>query len=404
MSYFFAIFIVSAFLAILAATFVASVVGGSSFPLPCADRRIGCIDGLRGYLALSVLIHHFYIWIQTIQPGGSWERPTIFFINQLGAGAVGLFFMTTGLVFYPKILAGFTATFWPSVYVTRFFRIVPLVTVSVAAVTIVIMVRTGANPHLGYIGDALMWITTWSQVDLLGYKESWRINGVLWSLWYEWLFYIFILPVCAIAMDLIRGRLPSWCVPIALFAIGTTGKIVGPIIGIRMSLMNYLPLFAMGMIAYEVRNFESARRILSGSAASIIAAALLIAAMIMTPVPYGSALPCFGFFFITIACGNNLLGVFNTRGSLILGDISFSIYILHCIFLSVIFEDFIYFPAISRDLLPIILPFIAIVIVLITMGTYLFIERPMMALGKILANKLTDRRAQLDSRQLEVAP
>lgn len=43
--------------------------------------------------------------------------------------------MTTGLVFYPRVLAGFFKTSWPATYATRVFRIVPLILFSVIIIT-----------------------------------------------------------------------------------------------------------------------------------------------------------------------------------------------------------------------------------------------------------------------------
>jgi hypothetical protein len=57
-------------LAYVVATFAAGLLANRGFPLPPEERRIGCIDGLRGYLALSVFAHHFIKWIQVIRfPG-----------------------------------------------------------------------------------------------------------------------------------------------------------------------------------------------------------------------------------------------------------------------------------------------------------------------------------------------
>ena len=62
--------------------------------------RLGAIDGLRGYLALLVFIHHFEItwyWHNT----GEWSSPP--YLN-FGTVGVSIFFMITGYLFVHKIL------------------------------------------------------------------------------------------------------------------------------------------------------------------------------------------------------------------------------------------------------------------------------------------------------------
>ena len=149
------------------ATLVASGIGRSGFPLPLDDRRLGCVDGLRGYLAVSVLIHHFFIWIQATRLEGTWSPPSINGLNQLGAGSVGLFFMTTGLVFYPRVLRGFGGVSWPAVYTTRVFRIVPLIAASLSAITLLIVLRTGGIAYGRYPLDAAKWISTWGRTSII---------------------------------------------------------------------------------------------------------------------------------------------------------------------------------------------------------------------------------------------
>ena len=81
----------------MVATVVADLAVRGGFPVPGGARRIGCVDGLRGYLALSVMIHHFAIWIQVTRLDGQWQPLTRNILNSMGSGAVALFFMTTGL-------------------------------------------------------------------------------------------------------------------------------------------------------------------------------------------------------------------------------------------------------------------------------------------------------------------
>lgn len=304
MQQFLGIFALAAVAALVVATLLANAIGGSGFPLPPDDRRLGCIDGLRGYLALAVLIHHFFIWTQVTRLNGTWSPPSIHFVNQLGAGSVGLFFMTTGLVFYPRVLTGLRATPWTVVYITRVFRIMPLVIAATALVSAIIIARTGATPHIHDIEAVARWISTWNEAPLMAYPDSGRLNAyVLWSLWYEWLFYLFVLPACAAAMDVVRARqLPTWTVPLTLLGIGLLAQLVAKLLDCKVGIFFYLPLFAAGMLAFEFQSRPTVRAALAQPRIAVVAAIALLIAMATTPDPYSLSLPIFGFFFTCVAC------------------------------------------------------------------------------------------------------
>jgi peptidoglycan/LPS O-acetylase OafA/YrhL len=406
---FYAIFLLCALAALVVATVVADLIGRFRFPLPPEERRLGCVDGLRGYLALAVLTHHVLVWILTTRMGVAWGPLAIPFFNQLGVGAVGLFFMTTGLVFYPRVLAGLRRTPWLTVYISRLFRIVPLVTVGVGIITVIIMARTGAKPDLHYIGAAVHWISSRGEPPILGYPDSGRINAyVLWSLWYEWLFYLFLLPICAGAMDLVRAlRLPSWVVPVALFVIGVGIDIAGVLLQFDPDGFVFLPVFAIGMLAFELQLRPKVRAALSKPYVAVIAAAGLLLGMATTAEPYFFSLPLFGFFFICVACGNGFGGILRSRGSYVLGECSFGIYVLHGIVLDVLFVDA---GAILKPLgltaLPLLAPVAAVVVALVTAATFLLVERPAIQTGKRFSRWLALKRAvpgRVDALQTDEA-
>lgn len=394
--------IAAAAAAYVSATLIAALIARTHFPLPPTQRRIGCIDGLRGYVALSVLIHHFIFWMQVTRFRGNWEAPHVNVFNQFGAGGVALFFMTTGFVFYPRVLDGFRACAWPAIYTTRLFRIVPLVVASVAIITIIIAMRTGGGLDRGFPIAALQWITTWDEPPLLGYPDSGRLNAyVLWSLWHEWMFYLIVLPACALAMDLIRGRLPSWLVPVTLLVMA----VVARLLYLPGSILRYLPLFAIGMIAFECHRREWFARALRTPRAAIAAALALGLGMIAAPTPYTFAMPLFGFFFTCVACGNDMGGLLRTKSALILGECSYGIYLLHGILLSLLFVDAAQVVgSIAIDRLPILLPLAAVTIVLVTPVTYLLIERPAIRIGRNVSQRWTRQRLRTDAPELEVAP
>jgi peptidoglycan/LPS O-acetylase OafA/YrhL len=383
------------------ATLAGTVAARAGFPLRHGER-IGRLDGLRGYLALSVLAHHFIIWLQITRLGGSWSAPSINFFNNLGVGGVALFFMTTGCVFYPRVIAGFRATSWMATYTARIFRIVPLVIVSVAIITAVIVLRTGHRIDSLFLKAAAVWIACWGEPPLLGYADSGRLNAyVLWSLHYEWLFYLFVLPACAFGMDLIRNRLPSWILPAGLLLISLALKGLLSLGG----LTGFLPLFAVGMLGFECQRREAVRRILESRLMSIPALGCLVIGMISTATPYGATLilSC-GFFFICVACGNDLAGLLRTRGSLVLGECSYGIYLLHGIVLSLLFVDGkSAIASLSASELPTLLPLVAICVTGITGLTYLLVERPAIRAASVLIKLSSSVRLRTGSSQLDIA-
>jgi peptidoglycan/LPS O-acetylase OafA/YrhL len=392
-------------IAAIATYLIATAVGGiivwAGFKVPSGDRRIGCVDGLRGYLALSVAIHHFIFWMQFTRLGGGWSELRVNVFSSLGNGAVALFFMITGLVFYPRVLAGFRKTSWLITYTTRLFRLVPLVVFSVAVITLIIAFRTGRGLDSAYPKAAVEWITGWSEPPLLGYFDSGRLNFyVLWSLWYEWLFYIFVLPACAFGMDIIRDRIPSWTLPATLLLVTL---VLRHWVG---GLVTYLPLFAIGMLAFECRCFRTLQESFKGRWVAGAALVSLLVGMASAPTPYSYLqLPFYGFFFIAVACGNDLFGMLRTRGSLLLGECSYGIYLLHGIVLNILFVEGVSVTgALAIKQLPALLPVVGLVVTCITSVTYLFIERPAIRAGASIVKRWADRQVRTDDPQLEIAP
>jgi peptidoglycan/LPS O-acetylase OafA/YrhL len=375
----------------LTVTVVGEIIVRAGFKVPSERRRIGCVDGLRGYLAVSVAIHHFIFWLQFTRLDGGWSPLKVNILSSLGNGAVALFFMITGLVFYPRVLAGFWRTSWIATYTNRLFRLLPLIVFSFAVITIAIALRTGRRPDSTFPLAAMQWISGWSEPPLLGYDDSGRLNFyVLWSLWYEWLFYIFVLPACALGMDLIRDRLQTWILPAALLI---ASVIIRHWVG---GLVIYLPLFAVGMLAFECRSRRIIEEFCKARWVAATALALLLVGMASAPTPHGLIqLLVYSSFFVPVACGNDLFGMLRTRGSLLVGECSFGIYLLHGTVLSVLFvEGKQITGAFTTDQLPSLLPLVGLIVTCITSVTCLFIERPAIRLGALIARQPSGRAAR----------
>lgn len=367
-------------LAMVLATIVAAMLVHADFPLP-SGPRFGEIDGLRGYLALAVMGHHFAIWL-AFAAGNGWQAPEPAFFNQLGKTGVGMFFMITGIVFYPRILAGVAGIKWISLYVGRLFRIVPLLLAMVAVVTIIIMVEHGRLPGLGYPLDVASWIAGRPRMLMGDDLTRKAIGGVLWSIWFEWLFYLAVLPACALARGIVGGR--TWLVPTGMLAISWIGS-AAPV-----GLFVYAPLFAFGMLAYEVRERPQLALRLLGPVPAALAVLALAINMIFFHDPFGAAMPLLAFTFTVIACGNCLFGLLALPGARMLGEISYDIYLLHSIILYIGFKAV---PGLIGAQPWLALPMMMAVVTAITAATFLAIERPGIALGRTLARRLAAKPA-----------
>src|ERR1700730_13991860 len=82
------------------------IVGRSAFyQALCAPRtgaRFASLDGLRGFLALGVFLHHGIIWHGII---ASQPRPPLGpYCKYLGQGSVIFFFLITGFLFWTKVV------------------------------------------------------------------------------------------------------------------------------------------------------------------------------------------------------------------------------------------------------------------------------------------------------------
>lgn len=374
------------------ATLGAEALAGLGFPLP-KGSRFAAIDGLRGYLALSVMAHHFIIWTQLTQAGMGWVAPIVPFFNQLGAGAVALFFMTTGFLFYPNVQAGWRAVPWRGFLVKRLFRIEPVVVVSILLVLLVVGLRQGVLPGRADLRPLVDWLTNGDEPGLMGEPNAGQVNGfVLWSLYFEWIFYLIILPLCAVARDLSRAWLPCWTIPAALVLLGVVRMALGIEGGIGGIF--FLPLFGIGMLAHEVVGRPAMVKWLNRGDMACLAVVALLAVMVMFPVPYQWALPGFAFFFAVVAAGNTFGPLLRTKGAQVLGACSFGIYTTHGIMLSILFTEGAHLTAgLSEATLPILLPLVALVVLAFAALLHVGVEMPGIAAGKRLARVVQGRPA-----------
>ena len=212
--------------ACVAATLAGAFLSGKGFPCLQAGDGLAVSMACAAISPRFVMLYHFILYTEVTRLNGVWSRPTLGFFDSLGPGSVNLFFMTTGFLFYPRVLKGLGTVSWTSVYISRVFRIIPLVVFAVLASALLTLARMNFHPAAP-IGQSLVamlrWIICWDQPDLFGYPGSGQLGSVLWSLWFEWLFYLFVLPG-APRHELSRSGVSSWMIPAGLIVMSVALK------------------------------------------------------------------------------------------------------------------------------------------------------------------------------------
>jgi peptidoglycan/LPS O-acetylase OafA/YrhL len=173
------------------------------FGKPITHDRYASLDGLRGYLAFFVFLHHSiitYFYLKT----GEWRVPPSNLYTHFGQSSVAMFFMITGFLFFSKLIDGKTKTIdWGRLFVSRFIRLTPLYLFAMSIMFIIVAVLSQWNlnePIMVVFKEAMHWLifSIGGQPNINGIPDtSTIIAGVTWSLPYEWRFYL-MLPVLAL--------------------------------------------------------------------------------------------------------------------------------------------------------------------------------------------------------------
>lgn len=300
---------------------LAKTFGVSSVP-----GRFTAIDGLRGYLALSVFVHHGMVWFFWLRTG-QWVAPPSNLYSHLGDASVAMFFMITGFLFFSKIMT--SRTDWLRLYVSRVLRLAPLFYLAVAIMLVVVGISTGwqLNVSLGALAKSIgKWLLFFS-TDVNGFTLTGRITaGVTWTLPYEWAFYAF-LPLVAVVV----GQRPRWPV----FIVCLVGVVYFCVLNLHLELMSaFLGGAAAATLARNARFRAAAQSPLSGLLAIV---ACWAAFSYSGPAFDVQPLLLLTTFFVIIACGNDLFGLFAAKASRFLGEITYSVYLLHGPMLFIVF-------------------------------------------------------------------
>jgi peptidoglycan/LPS O-acetylase OafA/YrhL len=308
----------------------------------------------------------------------------------LGEVGVALFFAVTGFLFWGKLLSERGTPDWGRLYIGRFFRIGPVYLAAVLVLLLVVANRTYfelREPLADVVSDTVRWLGlgVLGQPDVNGYRDTSRlIAGVTWTLRYEWLFY-FSLPLLAFFARSARHivfavlGLVTCCV---LYALS------------RHPAAIYVALFFCGMIPASLTFYGW--RIPDRSK---LALAVALCCLLLLFTQFSSTLGIvqvllLGLLFCVLSIGSTFGRILRAKPVRRLGEISYSVYLLHGLILTGVFSiDGVRSYALASTVSYwLTIALCGLLLLLVATLSFILIERPGIRLGKAVAGRLTDVR------------
>jgi peptidoglycan/LPS O-acetylase OafA/YrhL len=303
----------------------AAIAGRSVFyrgQLAAEAGRFESIDGLRGFLALAVFGEHA-MSMHGLLASGRWGAGVEPFFLQASRAGVSIFFMITAFLFWLRVLRSGDAFATRPFFLSRIRRLTPMYLVSVLMVLAVAFAASGLELRVP-LPDLLRELRPWlsfgfmSTGPLNGVQDAHAINAVYWTLGYEWMFYL-ALPLLAL---LARG---PWSVLPLLAVLYFGGE----------ASMVYNFLFGALAALFVQRRVLEPGFFLKAWLAPLPLAALAAYFAIAGQRHLAESALLF-VFFLFVVHGYSLLGVLHTAPAKLLGMVSYSLYLTHCIVLYVV--------------------------------------------------------------------
>ncbi len=351
--------------------------------------RYETIDGLRGFLAIGVFIHHTTIWHRYLQ-NGVWDVPKSNLYTLLGQGSVSLFFMITSFLFVSKILQTKNGEFnFKQFFVSRLYRLAPVYLFAVFLLILIVMFVThwhlNVSP-LKFLNSIVAWLlfSIFGNPSINNSSFTTFVNaGVVWSLPYEWLFY-FSIPIIYILVW--KRKIPL------LYLVLSIGFLT--FFFIKYGFIWYhLLCFIGGAIAPILIKYFPIYKNLNKHLVSVI---IIVSLIFIGRFDTSHKLVCiilFSVVFTLIALGNDMFGILKNSSLKLLGEICYSTYLLHGIILFTLFhfvlgEENVKKYSSSQYCLVMFL--ITPLLVVISYFAFKFIEEPFMKKGKLHFVKKAD--------------
>ena len=336
--------------------------------------RNSSIDGVRGIAATTVLLQHGllgYGFNLDLTPGARFvEKLNHNFVHQAGSIAVSMFFMITAYLFCGRLLRQSGAFDVRTFIIGRAWRLIPLYLVFVTIIIVYSFINGGGLlqvPPVVLLKQIILALSFGflPLIELNGMADARHIIGPVWSLKQEWLFYG-SLPFIAFTMRQFQSKLALY---LTLFAVA-------------LFLNDFFYLFLGGIIAYQLSQFRTPRLVKFWQVTAIVCLLLNIvdrdngvgrrAALMLIPL------------FVAVIQGQGLYELLGNRTLRFVGEISYSVYLMHAPVLYAATHWVIgveRFQALSFPAFVFAMIFISIAVIMVSVVTFVLVERPTMHRG-----------------------
>lgn len=297
-----------------------------------SNARFETLDGFRGLLAMSVFMHHCAIWYLFLNHG-VWDKPWSDLYIQFGKSGVAFFFMITSFLFVNKlIITRKEGLDWGQYFFGRIKRLFPSYYFSLILIILLIFIvdhwklNTDPNELKASISKWLLF-TIPGDPQINGNRLTVQVNaGVFWSLPYEWLFY-FVLPIFGLFISKVKPKVIFLMLSLIFIII---------FLFVHKIDWEYIGCFAGGIVAAFLIQIEKLRKYAQHWMGSLLVLGLVIFLPKIQAHQSVLYLVVITVIFSFIACGNSVFGALKTPALKLLGEISYSTYLLHGIVLFVV--------------------------------------------------------------------
>ncbi len=292
---------------------------------PAGPQHYNVLHMLRGLAALWVVLFHIHTFSVTAAFEAAWPKLLYLTLFDFGRGGVAIFFVLSGFVIAHSLSGkAVDARYFAQFFIRRSLRLEPSYFVSIMlclSVTAAYAIRHGQEPLTVSFGDILahmLYLQELLQIE--------AISAVYWTLTYELQFYLVYAGVLAIQHWLGRNSGNKWSVAaldLLMVIVALAGALLGPGWATHGLFLNFWYAFYLGVAVRRAATSKSSR------VTVMLLAVLMLATSGSTDEVFNSPAALTGLSLLVLTLANRLNVSSAPRPLMLLGTISYSLYLTH---------------------------------------------------------------------------